>query len=467
MKVKSKHIKFICHLLLIFFAFSCNTKPEEKEKVVTITGTVTYATNIAPIIFKNCSPCHRPNQAGPFNLLTYADAKRNANKIKFVTQTHYMPPWPADAAYTHFIDERILTAEEIEQIKIWVDKGCLPGDTTKITTPVFYNGSFLGKPDVVLKMQKAVPIKGNGTDHFYMIKFPFELKKDTFVKFFEYVPNQRKLAHHVNGHLINYEEGKKKNVFEGQSFYKDIQGGFDNVYKLMGILNDDGSYPVLTPNTVYYLPGYTPLSYPNNIGGYRLNKKGAIFLKNMHYGPSAHDCLDSSTINIFFGPKPVRPIQETQLGTFGIAPTEPALNIPANTIKTFMSRWTVPVDLSILSVNPHMHLLGKTFWAYAITPQKDTIRLIKINKWDFKWQYYYTFKHPLKIPAGSTIYAYGTYDNTDKNPNNPFHPPHDCIERNDFMSMGTTEEMFQFIFTYLPYQPGDEQIDLSKTKDFK
>ncbi|HXU26002.1 MAG TPA: hypothetical protein VN698_02130, partial [Bacteroidia bacterium] len=67
---------------------------------------------------------------------------------------------------------------------------------------------------------------------------------------------------------------------------------------------------------------------------------------------------------------------------------------------------------------------------------------------------------------GSTIYAFGTYDNTDKNPYNPFHPPRDCNERNDFMSMGTTEEMFQFIFTYLHYQPGDEQIDLEKRKSF-
>jgi hypothetical protein len=456
---------YIISLLLILLVFSCNNE-EPKDTASNKNGTITYANIISPILFKNCSPCHRPNQAGPFNLLTYADAKRNANKIKFVTQTHYMPPWPADVTYTHFNDERLLSADEIEQIKIWVDNGCLAGDTTKTTAPIFYEGSLFGKPDVVLKMQEAVPIKGNGTDHFYMIKFPFELKRDTFVRFFEYVPNQRKLAHHVNGHLINYDEGKKKNVFEGKSFYKDIQGGFDNVYKLMGILNDDGSYPVLTPNTVYYLPGYTPLNYPDNLGGYKLNKKGAIFLKNMHYGPSKKDCFDSSIINIFYGPKPIRPIQETQLGTFGIAPTEPALNIPANTVKTFMSRWVTPVDLSILSVNPHMHLLGKTFLAYAITPQKDTIRLVKINKWDFKWQYYYTFKHPLKIPAGSTIYAFGTYDNTDKNPYNPYHPPRDCKERNDFMSMGTTEEMFQFIFTYLPYQPGDEQIDLSKTKSF-
>ena len=455
--------KILVAFSLMAFVFSCTTNSSSEKKQKT---EITYADSISSILFKNCTPCHRPNQAGPFNLLTYADAKRNANKIKFVTQTHYMPPWPADAGYTHFIDERILSKNEIEQIKTWVDSGCKAGDTSKTIAPVFYDGSFFGKPDVVVKMQEAIPIKGNGTDHFYMIKVPFELKHDTFVRVIEFVPQQRKLAHHVNGHLLNYEDAKKATVFKGKSYYLDIPGGSNDLYKLMGLLNDDGTYPVLTPNVVYYLPGYTPPTYPENMGGYKINKKGSFFLKNMHYGPSTKDCLDSSTINIFYGPKPVRQIQETQLGTFGIAPIEPALNIPANAIKTFMSRWITPADLSILSVNPHMHLLGKTFWAFAITPQNDTIRLIKINKWDFKWQYYYTFKHPLKIPAGSTLYAYGTYDNTDKNPYNPFHPPRDIIERNDFQSMGTTEEMFQFIFTYFRYQTGDEQIDLSKRKSF-
>ena len=315
-------------------------------------------------------------------------------------------------------------------------------------------------------MQEAVPIKGNGTDHFYMVKMPYELKTDTFVRFIEFVPHQRKLAHHVNGHLISYEEGKKKNVFAGKSYWQDIQGGFEDVYKLMNLPNDDGTYPVLTPNTVYYLPGYSPQVYPQDIGGYALKKKGAFFLKNLHYGPSKSDCVDSSKINLFFGPKPVRPIQETQLGTFGIAPIEPKFDIPANTVKTFMSRWTTPADMSILSVNPHMHLLGRKFWAYALSPQGDTIKLVRINNWNFNWQYYYTFKHPVKIPAGSTIYAYGIYDNTVKNPFNPFTPPRDCKERNDLYSMGTTEEMFQFIFTYLPYKAGDEQIDLENNKGF-
>ncbi|MGZ3865531.1 MAG: monooxygenase [Bacteroidia bacterium] len=445
-------------LLFSLLIFSCSNNNSEKK--VENTGPVTFAEHISPIIFKNCTPCHRTGEAGPFTLLNYADAKKNANKIKFVTKTGYMPPWPADTSYSHFIGERVLSANEIELIQKWVEGSCLPGDTTKVKAPEFYTGSFFGKPDVVISMKEVVPIKGNGTDHFYMVKMPYELKKDTFVRIIEFVPHQRKLAHHVNGHTVSYEEGKKKNVYEGKSYWLDIPGGSPDVFKEMGLANDDGTFPVLTPNTVYYLPGYTPQVYPQNIGGYKLNKKGAFFLKNLHYGPSKSNCVDSSKINLFFGPKPVRPIQETQLGTFGIAPIEPKFDIPANTVKTFMSKWTTPGDMSILSVNPHMHLLGTKFWAYALTPNGDTIKLVRINKWNFNWQYYYTFKHPVKIPAGSTIFAFGTYDNTVKNPFNPFTPPRDCKERNDLYSMGTTEEMFQFIFTYLPYQPGDEKMDM-------
>ncbi|HXB38929.1 MAG TPA: hypothetical protein VNZ49_00215 [Bacteroidia bacterium] len=455
--MKYSNFNFILGIIILFSACSTGTGEKKEDN-----PPVNFAEHIAPIIFKNCTPCHRTGEAGPFSLLGYNDAKKNANKIKFVTSSRYMPPWPADKNYSHFVKERGLTDDEISKIRNWVEQGCKSGDTTKLIVPDFYTGSFFGKPDVVVKMQEAVPIKGNGTDHFYMVKIPYEIAKDTFARFFEFVPQQRKLVHHVNGHLVSYEAEKKKNVLEGKSFWLDIPGGSSDVFKLMGFANDDGTFPVLTPNTVYYLPGYTPQLYPNDIGGYTLKKKGAFFLKNLHYGPSKADCKDSSVINIFFGPKPQRPIQETQLGTFGIAPIEPKFDIPANEIKTYRSRWITPADISILSVNPHMHLLGKTFLAYAIQPNGDTIRLIRINNWNFKWQYYYTYKHPVKIPAGSTIYAYGTYDNTDRNPNNPFHPPREIKERNDLYSMGTTEEMFQFIFTYLPYKAGDEQIDLEK-----
>jgi hypothetical protein len=449
-------------LFIIIFIFFSSCSEDVQENKASIKSNPTFV-DIAPIIFENCTPCHRKGESGPIEFMTFEDISKNKNKIKFVTQTKYMPPWPADADYTHFVGERALTKEEIELIKVWVENGAPKGDASKIpAVPVYYTGSSFRKPDTVIRFKDAVPIKGNGTDHFYIVKLPIELAKDTFVSYFEFVPNHRRLAHHINGHLINYEAGKKKDVQSGLSYSLDQFKDYKDLYSQMNILNDDGSFPVLTPNTVYYLPGYTPPVYPSGIGGYKLNKTSAILLKNIHYGPSNKDVLDSSYINVFYGPKPNRPILETQMGTFGISKIEPELILLPNKIQTFHTQAKINNDISLLSVNPHMHLLGKSFWAFAIQPNGDTIPLIRIKKWDFKWQYYYLYEHPVILKAGTIIHAYGTFDNTDKNPFNPNHPPTVVTQGEGVRSMQTTEEMFQFIFSYLPYQNGDESLDLSK-----
>ncbi len=452
-------LRRISFFVTILF-FSC---APENSKTSIITKTNPTFEDIAPIIYKNCTPCHRAGESGPIELITYEDVTKNKNKIKFVTQTKYMPPWPADPSYSHFIGERVLTPEEIELIKNWVDNGTPKGNESKLPAlPVFYSGSFLGKPDTVIKFKQPIFIKGNGTDYFYIVKMPLELKKDTYVSYFEFVPNHRKIAHHINGHLINYDKGNKKNIHYGLTHALDEFKDYKELYSKMNILNDNGSFPVLTPNTVYYLPGYTPPIYPKAIGGFKVNTTSTILLKNIHYGPSNKDVLDSSYINVFYGPKPKRPIYETQLGTFGISKIEPELILLPNKVQTFHTSTTLKNDISLLSVNPHMHLLGKSFWAFALSPNRDTIPLIKINKWDFRWQYYYTFKHPVIIKAGTQIHAYGTFDNTDKNPFNPNHPPKLVTQGEGVRSMQTTEEMFQFIFSYLPYQFGDEKMDLNK-----
>ena len=149
-----------------------------------------------------------------------------------------------------------------------------------------------------------------------------------------------------------------------------------------------------------------------------------------------------------------------QLGTLGAAPVEPDMIILPNTVKPIMSRLKIAEDISVVTINPHMHLLGKSFKAYAVAPTGDTIRLISIPRWDFNWQYFYTFKKMVKRPAGTTIFAEGVYDNTRQNLNNPFSPPQLVQERKG--SMRATDEMFQFIVTYLPYEPGDENISLAR-----
>ena len=92
-------------------------------------------------------------------------------------------------------------------------------------------------------------------------------------------------------------------------------------------------------------------------------------------------------------------------------------------------------------------------------PFTNPIPLIKIPKWNFRWQYFYTFPKMLKIPKGSTIAAIGVYDNTAGNPNNPFSPPREVIGTNG--SMRVTDEMFQLMITFVAYKPGDENVSLA------
>jgi hypothetical protein len=422
---------------------------------------VTFAEHIAPIIHQNCTKCHIEGEAGPFTLVTYKDVSKRGKLIKYLTKERIMPPWPADAGYRHFADEMVLTDEQITLIGRWVDEGMLPGDTASLEAPEkVVSGLHLGKPDLIIPVPR-VNIKGNNQDLFLVMKIPYEIPNDTFIRAIEFVPGNKRLVHHVNTHLLQYERGKKKNVYEGKRWVNQDQANSQTIHKELGILQDDGSYPKMTPSVSNYLPGAMFSFYPEEIGGYTFPKKGALYLNDMHFGPSSIDAYDSSYYKIYYGTKPpVRPVSEFQIGTLGIAPVEPELIIPAGEVKTFHIEATMSEDISLISIVPHMHLIGKSFWAYAVKQNGDTIPLIRIKNWDFRWQYFYKFQKLQKIPKGTTIYVEGVYDNTSNNPNNPFSPPREIRERNG--SMRTTDEMFQLIVTYVPYQKGDEEFDLEK-----
>ncbi|MBL31428.1 MAG: hypothetical protein CMP62_01695 [Flavobacteriales bacterium] len=425
----------------------------------------TFHQDIKYIIHEKCAVCHHPKGAGPFSLITYQDLIKRADMIKEVIEAKYMPPWPADPEYRSFLYEKSLTPDEIEKITIWLNGKQQKGEWT--------NNSFLDsllvkdekrKPDLQLTMKQSHITNSTNQDQFLMMKFPFELEKDTFIRQIEFVPGNTQIVHHINAHLITYSSTEKTNLFDGEYIVDTELFSDEACFKKLNILNDSGEYPVLTPSVSNYLPGSEQTIYPTGIGGFTAKKQNIILVNDFHYAPTPYSVKDSSYFNIYFSKHPPkRKIQETQLGTFGISKINPPLIIPPNEIKKFTTRARITKDISLLTINPHMHLLGKSFLAYAVTINDDTIPLIKIDDWNFRWQYFYTFKKMLKIPAGSEIIVEATYDNTSNNPDNPFSPPTTVSERVNFNgrgSMKTSNEMLQFIINYLPYEEGDEDIHL-------
>src|SRR5215475_2833436 len=89
--------------------------------------TPTFSQDIAPIVFHNCAPCHRPGEAGPFSLLTYTDAKKRAQQIARVTSIRFMPPWPPEPGYGDLVGARRLTDEQIALIQRWAAAGAPEG----------------------------------------------------------------------------------------------------------------------------------------------------------------------------------------------------------------------------------------------------------------------------------------------------------------------------------------------------
>src|SRR5205823_13163270 len=45
------------------------------------------------------------------------------------------------------------------------------------------------------------------------------------------------------------------------------------------------------------------------------------------------------------------------------------------------------------------------------------------KQWDFNWQGDYSYREPVFLPRGTEIWMEYSYDNSDSNPRNPFHPP--------------------------------------------
>ncbi|HEY1031983.1 MAG TPA: hypothetical protein VGD89_09430, partial [Flavipsychrobacter sp.] len=224
---------------------------------------VTFTEHVAPVLYKNCAVCHRPNGGAHFNLITYQDAKKYATGMAYVTKARIMPPWPADPHYTEFVGQRVMSERDIQILDKWVKDGLEEGPADKMPVlPDFPNGSTVGVPDLRIPV-KPYFLPANSSDKFLLVKVPFELPEDKYVSLVEFVAGNTNVVHHVNGDMVKYDFGKKKDVFAGEQILDMVEDStIKQAYEKLGLPNDDGSYPVLQKSVVNYLPGVFGQKYP-------------------------------------------------------------------------------------------------------------------------------------------------------------------------------------------------------------
>jgi len=413
--------KIIISLCGFFFCLNANSQ--------------NFAEDIAPIVFKHCSNCHRPGEIGPFPLTNYNEVRDRALTIKYVTESKYMPPWKPNSAYQNYQHENYLTDSQIKTIGDWVNAGMPAGDMSKEPPfPNFPKGSQVGTPDLTVSFKQNYVHKGNNYDEYRYFVIPTNLPEDKDLVALEMRPGNPKIVHHTLFWADNTGKAREEDA-------KTPEYGFTN-----------GGFITNNPQ----LPGYVPGQKPNIFTKSMAQKlpKGSDLVLQMHYAPTSIDETDSSVVNLFFAKEPAKRNVYSKI----MLPTDlvngPFI-IPANQSKKFHGVYKLPLKVSLVGIWPHCHMLGQDWEVYAKLPDGTQIPLIKIDDWDFNWQGGYYFNKLIVLPQGTEIHGFASYDNTTQNPVNPNSPP-----KTISWGEGTSDEMYYLPLSYVLYQNGDEDLIL-------
>ena len=384
-------------------------------------GTLTFTKDIAPIVYQNCTSCHRQGEIGPFALQSYADVKKHARQIALVTHSRQMPPWKADPNYGEFQDARRLTDDQLDTIQQWAEEGAKEGNSRDLPlAPKFPTGWTMGEPDAVFSPDESYTLEAEGADVYRCFVLPTHFAEDRYLTAMEVRPGNSKIVHHVIAFLDTSGQARKLDAADPGPGYSSRGGG-------IGLLPSGAIGG--------WAPGNMPHPLPAGVG--TLLPKGADIVLQVHYHKSGKPETDRTKLGLYFTKTPV---DKRLRATLAI---NPFIRIPpGNANYTLKAARDIPTNVTVLQVMPHMHLLGREMTVTANLPDGSTKPLVRVPDWDFNWQTTYTLKEPLKLPAGSKIDMVARYDNSTSNPHNPSSPP-----RQVTWGEQTTDEMcIAFVF---------------------
>ncbi len=399
-----------------------------------------WSTTIAAIMYDHCTNCHHEGAIAPFSLMTYDEAVLWAPSILAQINAGIMPPWPPDPDYNHFMNENVLSEEEINAINLWVDNDMPSGDLNQAPPPPVYNGSSLMQnPDETI----LLPVFSMPTAENVYWRFVNQsgYTEDKYINSMEFVAGNPGLIHHVTVGLDQ----------TGMAWEDDQNYPGPGCPRDFGVNPGVSVFMAQSEGRVVKLPANIGFEVP----------AGSDYVSDIHYFPEFIGEVDSSKINLKFCDVNNARHVKTEKSLYGKEPSllDGPLEIPANTVKTFHLMSNVYTqDKSLLGLGPHSHQICKSWEVFMVYPTGDTIPLIKIPDWDFDWQGSYLLTKVIKIPAGSQIFGTVTYDNTVNNPDNPSNPPQDVYGNGSMLG-----EMAQVHCWLMDYEPGDEDIILDSS----
>ncbi len=396
-----------------------------------IEAPVTYSKDVAPIFYRNCVGCHRPNDIAPMSLLTYKDARPWAAAIRQAVVQRVMPPWHADPHFGKFSNDPRLSDAEIATISAWAQGGAKEGNPADLPAqPTFNDDWKMGRPDAIIDIGQDynVDSKSVPDEYIYFTVDP-HFTKDTWVKAVELRPGNRRVVHHAHVWIETPEtsESKTRKAADGTPIpsyvYKDqyglqrlradapvIQKGCltEDGGNLPGRKLNDGTGPLGS-----YLPGKAPDVYP--VGTAKLIPAGAKLKFQLHYNNTlGTPQTDRTQVGFLFADHPPEhPLRRVDSSAylFLIPPGES--NQEVSNCTTFQK------DVMLMSYVAHMHFRGKDMRFEIERPNGRRETLLFVPHYSFAWQQIYRLREPVRVEKGARLIVTAHFNNSANNKWNP------------------------------------------------
>jgi hypothetical protein len=430
----------------------------------------TFNADVLPILYEKCATCHRPGAGGPMALTSYGEVRPWARSIKARITKREMPPWSADPRFGHFSNDISLSDRQIDTIVRWVDAGMPQGTGAAPAMPKYAEGGWRlvnGRPpDVILEMPMEYELPAEGQVPIFRLwdKNPF--KEDVFVEALQIRPTNTAVTHHsaLYGRKLpegttlqksvawpggpeisfvpTYADGSIFNVLSGlggnssSSLRENGEAGNGNINERFNA-KAVGKVPVINQTRqpteedderlMFYLPGADFQQFAPG-SAKRIRASNALMWE-VHYSPDGKPEKDRERIGLWLAPKDkvqkqvhiVRNgsgqhiIENQEVGNVTNLPAIPAgaADWKITAIQPFTQ------DVTLNTMQPHMHLRGKDMTYIAKYPDGHEEILLSVPRYDFNWQNTYIPTRPFKLPAGTVLETVGHYDNSVRNRVNP------------------------------------------------
>ncbi len=362
-------------------------------------GVPSYATDVAPLLLKNCVGCHREGSIGPWAMDGHGRVKNNARMIEEVLLTRRMPPWDPDPNRGHFANGHGLSRGETQILQRWIAAGAPRGegpDPLAASLPPLEDWA-LGQPGAVIRLPEVQQIPATGVLEYREIPVPSPFTNEVWIGAIDVKPGNRKIVHHVI------------------------------LYARWPGCPDDGSGKGV--HLCGWAPGFRPMRFPEGVG--KKLPAGAQLTMEMHYTTCGSAQTDQTELAFYLLPGPQPRLAETRQAA------ELDLDIPPGSDEARHSAtYAFERAATLYRLMPHMHKRGKWMRFELLLPDGTRETLLHVPRYDFKWQLGYQLAEPRHVPAGSWLLVTGAFDNSPANPSNP-----DATKRVHF-GLQSWDEMF-------------------------